>query len=280
MLDDLGGFHFSVKTDRLLEEGQVHYLHSGDGIPLVLLHQTSDAASMWEPVLPKLGDLGYRAVAIDIPGHGASFKPDFEPDGPAFARWVSTAVEALGIDRCHLLGHHFGATVAMWVAAAHPQLVASVLLYGLPDIEPEWRATMAAAVPRVFGADGEIVRHHWVRRWEMSGMLLPEGESSRFTELMGVRTMISLLQAGPDWCHAYHTMAGTEHAELAGRVECPVLLFAGPRDHMYRESEAAVDYFPDARFEHMDWVGVDVADEEPDKFCDVIHAFTRGVDGS
>ena len=259
-----------------IADGQVHYLESGEGPALVLLHQTSDSATMWEAVLSTLAAGGYRAVAIDAPGHGNSFVPDFEPEGAQYADWTQQTLTALGVDSCHLLGHHFGATVAMWTAADYPERVRSLLIYGIPMVDPKWREDMRSAVPREFDQQGEVVRHHWVRRWNMSGMLLPEGEQSRFTEAMALRTMIALLQAGKNWCYAYHTMAKTDHAEVAARVRCPVLLFAGPRDHMYRESEAAVGFFPDARFEHMDWVGVDAADEEPKRFSDVVLRFIGG----
>lgn len=261
--------------------GQVHGLIAGpdDGLPLVLLHQTSDAASMYEPVLPLLGALGYRAIAIDIPGQGNSVKPPHQPTGDEFASWTHEAVVAFGLGSYHLLGHHFGGTVAGFMAATIPTAVKSLMVYGWVDIKgTDWANDMVKAKPRIFDPNGEIVKHHWVRRWEMSGRELADPSENRFTEAMALRTMIALLQSGPSWYYAYHLLGGTDHKELAARINCPVLMFAGPRDHIYNESRDAVPNFPNAQWKHMDWVGVDVTDEEPEEFVNVIHSFISSVE--
>lgn len=257
--------------------GQVHYLCAGpqDGTPLVLLHATSDAASMWEPALPVFGRLGYRAVAFDIPGHGNSFRPESEPGANGYAAMMHEAVRAFGLERYHLLGHHFGGTVAGILAADHPNSVRTLSVFGWNKIGGEWIKSIRAAKPREFGADGETVRHHWVRRWEMSGRLLDDPAENRFSEALGLRTMIALLQAGKEWFWAYRAIGETDHAVLAGRIGCPVLLFAGPRDHLWQESQDGVADFANARFVGMDWVGVDAVDEEPDLFCAVVDRFIR-----
>ena len=92
--------------------GQVHGLTAGPegGVPLVLLHQTSDAATMYEPVLPVFAAKGYRVVAIDVPGQGNSAKPQHQPSGEEFAAWTHEAATAFGFTSYHLLGHHFGGT--------------------------------------------------------------------------------------------------------------------------------------------------------------------------
>jgi len=261
--------------------GQVHGLTAGPegGVPLVLLHQTSDAATMYEPVLPVFAAKGYRVVAIDVPGQGNSAKPQHQPSGEEFAAWTHEAATAFGFTSYHLLGHHFGGTVAGFMAAEYPQDVKSFMVYGWTDIKgTDWANDMVNAKPRVFDPEGDIVKHHWTRRWEMSGRELDEPSENRFTEAMGLRTMIALLQAGPTWYYAYHIIGGTDHKKLAARISCPVLMFAGPRDHIYNESRDAVPYFPNAKWEHMDWVGVDVTDEEPDQFVDVVHRFISSVE--
>lgn len=260
--------------------GQVHGYVSGpeEGIPLVLLHQTSDAASMYETVLPLFGAKGYRAVAIDIPGQGNSVKPPHQPSGEEFAAWTHEAAVAFGVPTYNLLGHHFGGTVAGFMAAEFSDAVKSIMVYGWVDIHgTDWGNDMKAAKPRVFDAQGEIVKHHWTRRWAMSGQELDDPTENRFTQEMALRTMIALLQAGPTWYYAYHLMGQTDHKELAKRIHCPVLMFAGPRDHIYKESRDAVPHFKNARWEHMDWVGVDVTDEEPAAFVEVVDRFISSL---
>jgi haloalkane dehalogenase len=258
-----------------IPEGQVHYLACGptDGIPLVLLHATSDAASMWEAVLPLFGERGYRAIAFDIPGHGNSFRPAQQPSALDYAAMMHAATSAMRIGPSHLLGHHFGATVAGLLAAEYPDDTRSLSLYGWPNVGDAFMKSIASAGPREFPADGTTVREHWVRRWAMSGMGLDNPSDSRFSEALGVRTLVALLQSGRNWFWAYRAIGESNHRALAKRVTCPVLLFAGPRDHLWHETQDAVADFSNARFVPMDWVGVDAADEEPEAFCTIVDRF-------
>ncbi len=264
-------------------KGQVHYLTTGTGAPsrnrpissIVLLHQTSDASTMWLPILPLLGEMGYHAVAIDMPGHGSSDAPPEQPDAAEFARRVDEAAQLLELGRYHIFGHHFGATIAAWVAANHAGNVGKLLLYGWPAIKPDWRKKMREASARPFSKDGQDVKGYWMMRWEGSDMGLPDGASSGFTADMARRAEIALLQAGPTWYYAYQAMGFTDHAELASHISCPTLLFAGPRDHLWEESEEAVKDFANARFEDVPGAGVDIAEDMPEELCRIVDIFLR-----
>lgn len=253
--------------------GQVHYLACGSGMPLVLLHMTSDAATQWESVLPGFAEGGFRAIAIDIPGHGASYRPAEKPDGPENARMVVEAIDALGIGRFHLLARHFGATVGAWVAAENPDRVVTVTFNGYPMVSDEWRQRLAADEPRSFGKDGDDVREMWKFRWDMSDRELLEGARSRFSEAQARRTMIAKLQAGPNWHFAHHTVAGTDHVEMAGRIKAPTLVMAGSRDYFFEENRAAAEVFADGRFVELPGAGVDAADECPELFIETVTSF-------
>ncbi len=258
------------------EEGQVHYLSAGEGIPILLLHATSDSATMWEPVLPVLAARGYRAIALDIPGSGNSSLPAEQPSGAKFGEYLAQAVDALGLDRFHVLGHHLGASFgAQMIAQIDQERVLSFSAYGWPACENKpYGDVQRGAKPRVFDRGGEEVKRHWVRRWEMSGRETSDPAQNKFTEAMGIRTMIALLQCR-HWEWLYQAMGHTDHVALAAKVRCPVLLFAGPRDHNYVETQEALDHFPNATFVRMEDVGVDVGDEEPEAFVDVVDTFIR-----
>ena len=256
-------------------DGQVHYLEAGVGYPVVMLHMTADSATQWEQVLPFLAESGYRGLAIDIPGHGNSYRPHSEPDGPSYAKAVMEALRGLGIKRSALIGHHFGAIVGAWAAALYPDEVDAFGAYGWPRHDEELRAKRRAMPERVFDRAGDLVRQKWAERWDTSAMLLPPGEESRFTEALAIRTTISKMQAGKTWNWAYHCIGNADPIALAARISCPVLLFAGPRDHNYYESQDAVNDFSDAYFIPMDWVGVDAPDEDPKEFTEIIIDFIR-----
>ena len=60
------------------EEGEIariHYLEAGVGEPLLLIHSLGQSLYTWRNVFAELSD-NYRVIAIDLPGHGYSSRPD------------------------------------------------------------------------------------------------------------------------------------------------------------------------------------------------------------
>jgi pimeloyl-ACP methyl ester carboxylesterase len=95
--------------------GQVHVAEAGEGRPVVLLHQTPRSVDEFAEVLPLLAPV-LRAIAVDLPGMGAS---DSHPDGTtieSLAAGVVAAVDTLGVDEFDLVGHHTGGVVAVEMA--------------------------------------------------------------------------------------------------------------------------------------------------------------------
>jgi pimeloyl-ACP methyl ester carboxylesterase len=100
------------------------------GAPLVLVH---DGLASHETFLATMEHLSssFRVVAPDLPGFGASEKPDPQryPYGyDAFADSIADLVAALGLGRVHVCGHAMGGGVALALAARHPALVHKLVL--------------------------------------------------------------------------------------------------------------------------------------------------------
>ncbi|MEW9808480.1 alpha/beta fold hydrolase [Mesorhizobium sp. ZMM04-5] len=80
-----------------------------------------------------LTDAGYRTVALDNRGHGASTKSydpaDYTPQ--KMAGDASALLDALGVERAHVMGYSMGARVAAFLALAEPAQVATLILGGL-----------------------------------------------------------------------------------------------------------------------------------------------------
>lgn len=122
----------------------------GTGDAVVFLHGLGGSCISWEPQLSELS-ARYRCVAWDLPGYGAS-KPLAEPmTFAALAQAVCDLIEALGVERAHLVGISFGGMIAQYVAAFHPQRVRTLALlssspaFGLDGTKPDdWRAERLA----------------------------------------------------------------------------------------------------------------------------------------
>jgi pimeloyl-ACP methyl ester carboxylesterase len=97
-------------------------------LPLVLLHGIGSGAASWVQQFEVLGATR-RVLAWDAPGYGASTPVAAEsPNAVDYATVLNGWLDALGIERCVLLGHSLGAIIAGAFAVAYPQRVAGLLL--------------------------------------------------------------------------------------------------------------------------------------------------------
>lgn len=95
---------------------------------LLLLHGLASSARIWDLVAPQLAS-HRRVIALDQRGHGLSEKPDTGYDFATIVADDLAAAESLGPGaRFAVAGHSWGANVALEFAAAHPDVIAAVLL--------------------------------------------------------------------------------------------------------------------------------------------------------
>ena len=96
----------------------------GQGVPVLLLHGLASTRRFWNLVVPDLVAAGLPVVALDQRGHGESPAPDGTDFSPAaVAADAATALDALGLSRAVVVGHSWGASIALTLAARHPERV-------------------------------------------------------------------------------------------------------------------------------------------------------------
>jgi pimeloyl-ACP methyl ester carboxylesterase len=102
---------------------RVHYLQwapKNEAIPLVLLHGLASNAHIWDLTAPYLVASGCAPLAPDARGHGLTDKPDGDYDFATFSMDLLAFLEACHLDRPVLVGHSWGANLAMDYAARYP----------------------------------------------------------------------------------------------------------------------------------------------------------------
>jgi pimeloyl-ACP methyl ester carboxylesterase len=110
---------------------RMHVAERGDGPPLLLLHGWPQHWWMWRKVLPELAGT-YRCIAPDLRGLGWTEAP---PGGYAkdqLARDVVALMDALGLERARVIGHDWGALVALLLAAEAPERVERCIALSIP----------------------------------------------------------------------------------------------------------------------------------------------------
>ena len=99
----------------------------GRGAPVVLLHGVPSSSFLYRKVIPVLAQQGLRGVAFDFPGLGLADRPDdFDYSWSGLARWTRQAIDALGIERCHLVVHDIGGPIGFEWAVHNPDRVHSL----------------------------------------------------------------------------------------------------------------------------------------------------------
>ena len=107
---------------------QIHYQQAGQGPDLVLIHGlTGDLTTWYLHAMPELARQ-FRVTAYDLRGHGYSEMTASGYTSAHMAADLHGLLEALRIERAHLVGHSFGGTIALHAAVLYPDRVASVLL--------------------------------------------------------------------------------------------------------------------------------------------------------
>ena len=86
---------------------QMSYITGGHGAPIVLIHGLGSDANTWRKVLPQLAQQ-YTVYAVDMLGCGQSDKPSIAYTIEAFAHYMRYFMDAVGIERAHLVGHSLG----------------------------------------------------------------------------------------------------------------------------------------------------------------------------
>ena len=125
-----------------VNQTQIHYLISGQGDPIVLLHGYAETSRMWLPLIQQL-EKTHTVIAPDLRGAGGSSTPADGYTKAVLARDIHALVLSLGFKRVQIVGHDIGLMVAYAYAAQYPAEVARIALMdaflpGVGDWQSVW----------------------------------------------------------------------------------------------------------------------------------------------
>ncbi len=205
--------------------------------PVLLLHGLASSSHIWNFVAPLLAEREYSVTALDQRGHGESDKPG---SGYDFANIIAddrAAVQALAIERPTVVGHSWGAMVALEYAARHGEdVTALVLVDGASNqlsLRPKWsreQALIDLAPPRFAGTPREVFLSYF-KRGPLGQHWSPELEDS----------ILHIVNLRPDDTVAPN-LAFDNHLQIIGamwdqplfdlyqQVHCPITLIVADQE--------------------------------------------------
>lgn len=234
-----------------------------------MIHGLGGQSTNWTDLMAELA-LDLEGWAPDLPGFGWSPPPaDGDYSVTADAEVAAALLDQLATERqepVHLFGNSMGGAIAVLVAAARPDLVATLTLVSpaLPDLRPR-RDTMGVPVVALPGIGRQLVERmaRVPAERQVQGMVaLNYGDATTFTPVRRAEAVVEVRRrlALP---HAGEALSGAARGLLrafidpgpaglwaaAGRVSCPTLVIYGGRDRLVdpRRSRRAARHMPHAQ---------------------------------
>lgn len=146
----------------------------GEGPAVLLLHGFPDSRHLWRHQVPTLAAAGFRVIAPDLRGFGDAPKPAGVDSYalPLAIGDILGILDALGVERAHVVGHDWGAVVAWLLASLHPERAASLtaLTVGCPGTSGQRTIEQFEKAWYLFFFHNEGVAEEWLRRDDWSGL--------------------------------------------------------------------------------------------------------------
>ena len=276
----------SVRYVRVEPQLTLRVLDSGppQAPPVVLLHGWAASAYMHRFAIAHLARAGFRAIAVDLKGHGLSDKPIGTQVAYTTERLlgeVMRLLDAMGLERVALVGQSMGGGLALRLALDHPGRVRALALVSPVGLSTIPAARIARVIsPRVLDQFASIM----VPRWLAATLLrLTYGDPSRVTEreideywapsqFPNFARAMRALVAEFDWSPL------PDERLRALRVR--TLLTVGTKDRLIRGAVSAARRLPRAFQLVIEGGGHDVNEEHHERVNSEISRFLSSVDSA
>ena len=252
----------------------LNYEISGEGDPLVLIMGTSGSIPLWGEIVPKLAQ-EYRVIAFDNRGLGGSERGGGAITVAAMAEDVSALLDALEIPRAHVMGWSLGSAVVQELALAHPEQVASAIMYATWGRCDGFQRSVLTAL-RLPYAVRDMDAALATAGIAFSPQLLDHPDFAKMLEPM--------LPAFPQNEEQMQVTTEQWDADLAhdtldrlGGITAPTLVIVGEQDLLTPpwQARAVAEAIPDARFELVTGPGSShgLHIERPDDLVRIVTGF-------
>jgi len=261
----------------------IRAIETGDptsGRVILCVHGWACSVYSFRRLMPLLARDGMRVVAIDLPGHGLSDKPDearlYTLD--ALVECVLAAMDSLGISGALLVGHSMGGPICARAAVLAPHRVAGLALLAPAGFGTEWELRVLRAItPRVVAP----LLPSLVRRWMIALIFsVVYGRLYRPTardvdEYWAPSQFPGFVRAVWDLLHCFEWSAG-ENCGF-GTVSAPTAILDGRRDNLVirRWVRRYAQVLPNASLTIIEDCGHVVPEEAPELVARAIEALIR-----
>ncbi|MFZ0325215.1 MAG: alpha/beta hydrolase [Actinomycetes bacterium] len=264
-----------------------HAASSGDGPLVLMLHGFPENWWAWRHQLVSFADAGYRVVALDLRGYGATDHTPRGYDTPSLTADVAAVIRSLGSDHAHVVGHDWGGAIGWTLAAVHPQLVTSLVVVSAPHPRRLRSAVLRRPAQLAASAQSLVFQSPWapermlvkddarrvdelLHRWSAPGW--PDAATSTFyRQAMQVGNTAYCAMEYYRWAvRSAPRPDGIRYASaMRSPIKAPVLQVHGDQDRWLLPASAqGSDQYVTGPYEWrlLDGVGHFPHEEAPDRF--------------
>jgi pimeloyl-ACP methyl ester carboxylesterase len=193
---------------------------------VVLIHGAANSNRVWDSVVEKMSCSTHNILAIDLPGHGATFA-EAKTCIEDYADWLINLLDNGAISHATLIGHSMGSLIALDCARRYPKRVTSLILIGTALPMPVADKVLALADDDVEAAYELVTRASFYLPKNADGTW-PQPNEMMKNYRQGLnqnlpRTLANDMRA----CHQY----AIDEATLS-TIETPTLVVIGEKDRM------------------------------------------------
>lgn len=242
----------------------IHYVESGSGFPVVLLHSLGGSSLDWLYQVDDLVEAGFRVIVPDIAGHGGSSRVEQPITLDELANDVWTILDAIKISQIHVIGLSLGGLIGLVVAAQRPDRIAKlVLISSFSNTQSDAFNQVAAGWKQGF------VKEKGVCSWFEKGWPHltnePFRQSAKGRQTYLIFHEVAAMGDGVSMAHIIDTSTGVDLSDSAARLPMDILLLSGQDDGISEQMEALLGSLRSGRHvaipggKHL--VNVDSSDE-------------------
>lgn len=254
---------------------KLHYVESGQGMPVVLLHGFPFDHRIWQAQQAALST-DYRVIAPDLRGHGQSPVPEGVYSMDAMAADVIALLDQLGIEKAVWVGHSMGGYITMAALRYAPSRFSGMVLVATQPL-----------------ADTTERR---VQRLESAKLAEKQGSSTIAFSMMGVLFSPTVEGGSPMAQGVYEIMVNTPPMGVAGalrgmadrpdstdtlrKISIPTLVIAGREDQIIKLdiAEQMAANIPAARLVTIEGSGHLPMIEKPDETIAALREFLKSLE--
>lgn len=236
---------------------------------VVFVHGAANDHSVWALQSRYFAYHGWNALAVDLPGHGASKGKPHAAVG-AMADWIAVLLDELKIERAAIVGHSMGSLAALETAARYPQKLSKLVMVGTAVPMSVSDTLLNAAISNDHAAFDMVNIWGHTAAAQIGSNPLPgvwmAGDFLRLLEKSKSDVLGNDLKA----CNDYR-----DGIAAAAKVTCPTLLVLGKNDLMTspKMTKELTATLTDCRVVTLDRAGHIPMAEEPDGTLDTLKNF-------